>query len=83
MILQKVPCWVVVATLADSDLHRRIRPFLLSIELISVDGCLRQSPSPTHRFDSNVVPKMSAVFIVTWEEGEVRVFLVKMEGVFE
>ncbi len=51
--------------------------------MIAVDGFMHPPPLPTYCFDSNVVPEMSAVFGVTQEEGEVRVFLLKMEGVFE
>jgi hypothetical protein len=51
--------------------------------LIASDGSLHLSSLPTHRFASDVVLEMSAEFGVTREEGEVRVFLVKMEGVFE
>jgi hypothetical protein len=73
MIFQKVPCWVVVGTLANSDRHGKIRPFLPSTELIVVDGFLNPSPLPT-RFDSDGVSEMLAVFSVTREEGEVRFF---------
>ncbi len=48
-----------------------------------LDGSLHPTSLTTRWFDSGVVPEMSAVSIVTREEGAVRVFLVKKEGVFE
>jgi hypothetical protein len=50
--------------------------------LIAADGSLHPSSLPTHRFDSDVVPEMSAVFIVTREEGKVRVFFGEDGGSF-
>ncbi len=42
--------------------------------MIAVDGSSHPSSLPTHRFDSDVVPEMLLVFMVTQEEWEVSVF---------
>ena len=64
---------MVVATLSDSEIYG-LRPFLVTNTIDCCRWFLASLHTSAHRFDSDVVPEMLAVFVVTREEWEVRVF---------